>query len=135
MRKVNPDSLNGIVTVQFIGEPAVDERAPQKDFFFLVHKHMQQLSSLFTGPSTSCRFVNNMIALQREEYLHYGVISVLSLYQGSPGPAMFAAPIADFILYGKLDAVKVSVRMVTMSYFFSMTCLHTIQCGLHYSGL
>ena len=72
--EINPDSLNGIVTVQFIGEPAVDEGGPQKELFFLVHKHMQQLSSLFTGPPTSRRFVHNMIALQREEYLHYGII-------------------------------------------------------------
>ena len=48
MKRVNPDSLNGIVTVQFIGEPAVDEGGPRKELFFLVHKHMQQLSSLFT---------------------------------------------------------------------------------------
>ena len=115
MKRVNPDSLNGIaiVTVQFIGEPAVDEGGPRKEFFFLVHKHMQQLSSLFTGPPTSRRFVHNMIALQREEYLHYGVISALSLYQGSPGPAMFAAPIVDYILYSKLDAVKVCVSDLT----------------------
>ena len=50
-----------------------------------------------------------MIALQGDEYLHYGIISALSLFQGSPGPAMFAAPIVDYIVYGKLDAVKVSV--------------------------
>ena len=36
-----------------------------------------------------------MSALRREEYLLYGVIPVLSAYQGSHGPAMFAAPIAD----------------------------------------
>ena len=28
MKRVNPDCLNGIVTVQFIGEPAVDEEGP-----------------------------------------------------------------------------------------------------------
>ena len=53
IKRVNPDCLNGIVTVQFIGEPAVDEGGPRKEFFFLVYKHMQQSSSLFTGPPTS----------------------------------------------------------------------------------
>ena len=113
MKRVNPDCLNGIVTVQFIGEPAVDEGGPRKELFFLVHKYMQQSSSLFTGPPTSRRLVHNMIALQKEEYLHYGVISALSLYQGSPGPTMFAAPVVDYILYGKLNAVKVSVSDLT----------------------
>ena len=74
-----------------------------------MHKHMQSSSSLFTGPLASRRFVHNTIALQREEYLHCGVISALSVDQGSPGPAMFAAPVVDCILYGKLDAMKVSV--------------------------
>ena len=50
-----------------------------------------------------------MIALQREEYLHYGVTSALSVYQGSLGPAMFAAPVVDYKLCGKLDTVRVSV--------------------------
>ena len=49
------------------------------------------------------------MALQREEYLHYGIISALSVLQGSPGPVMFAAPIVDYIVYGKLDSVSVPV--------------------------
>ena len=50
-----------------------------------------------------------MIALQREEYHHYGVTSALSVYQGSLCPAMFAAPVVDYKLCGKLDAVRVSL--------------------------
>lgn len=71
---------------------------------------MQQSSSLITGPSSNLRFVHNAMALQREEYLHYGIISALSVLQGSPGPVMFAAPPSvDYIVYGKLDSVSVSV--------------------------
>ena len=62
MKRVNPDCLNGIVTVLFMREPAVDEGGPRKEFFFLIHKYMQQLSSLFTGPPVTRRFVHNMIA-------------------------------------------------------------------------
>ena len=54
---------------------------------------MQQSSSLVIGPPSNRRFYHNVMALQREEYLHYGIISALSVLQGSPGPAMFAAPI------------------------------------------
>ena len=50
-----------------------------------------------------------MIPLQREEYLHYGVTSALSVYQGSLGPAMFGAPVVDYKLCGKLDVVRVLV--------------------------
>ena len=41
------------------------------------------------------------------------IISALSLYQGSPGPTMFAVPVVDYTLYGKLNAVKVSVNDLT----------------------
>lgn len=85
--------MNGIVKVQFIGEPAIDEGGPCKEFFFLVHKHMKQSSSLFTEPPNNRGFVHNAMALQREEYLHYGIILALSVLQGSLGPVMFAAPI------------------------------------------
>ena len=77
--------------------------------FLLVHKQMQQSSSLITGPSSNHRFVHNAMALQSVEYLHYGIISALSVLQGSPGPVMFAAPSVDYIVYGKLDSVSVSV--------------------------
>lgn len=77
--------------------------------FFLVHKHMQQSSSLFTGSPSNRRFVRNVMALQREVYLRYGIISSPSVLQGSPGPVMFAAPIVGYIMYGRLDSVSVSV--------------------------
>lgn len=71
--------------------------------FFLVHKHMQQSSSLFTGSPSNRRFVRNVMALQREVYLRYGIISSPSVLQGSPGPVMFAAPIVGYIMYGTLS--------------------------------
>lgn len=43
MKRVRREGLSGLVTVQFIGEPAVDEGGPRKEFFYLVHKHMQQV--------------------------------------------------------------------------------------------
>lgn len=42
---------------------------------------------------------------------HY--FSALVVFQESSGPAMFATPIVDYTLYGKLDAVEVSVSDLT----------------------
>ncbi|KAK3701595.1 hypothetical protein QZH41_007413 [Actinostola sp. cb2023] len=72
---------------------------------------MMQTSSLFTG-ETYCRsFAHNVIALQKEEYYFYGVISALSVLQGSPGPTIFfAPPVVDYIIQGKLDAVSISIK-------------------------
>lgn len=39
--------------------------------------------------------------------------SALVVFQESSGPAMFATPIVDYTLYGKLDAVEVSVSDLT----------------------
>ena len=49
------------------------------------------------------------MALPREDYLHCGIISALSVLQGSHGPVMFAALIVDYIMCGKLDSVSVAV--------------------------
>ena len=99
---------NGMVRVQFIGEPAVDEGGPRKELFFLIHRHMQ-LSCLFTDEPHRRIFAHNVMALQREEYYSYGVLSALSILQGSPGPTMFSSPVVDYILHGKLEAVLTSV--------------------------
>ena len=79
MKRLQRDRLNGLVTVQFIGESAVDEGGLRKEFFYLIHKHMQQVSSLFGGPPRCRRFTHNVVALHREEYNIYGIISALSL--------------------------------------------------------
>ena len=70
---------------------------------------MQQVSGLFEGSSRSRSFTHNVMALQRDEYVIYGIISALSLLQGSPGPTMFSVPIVDYIVHGKLEAVSASV--------------------------
>lgn len=49
MKRVKREGLSGLVVVQFIVEPAVDDGGPRKEFFYLVHKHMQQASGLFEG--------------------------------------------------------------------------------------
>ena len=49
------------------------------------------------------------MALPREDYLHCGIISALSVLQGSHGLVMFAALIVDYIVCGKLDSVSVAV--------------------------
>eukprot|EP00794_Sanderia_malayensis_P000954 gene954-270_t len=72
---------NGMVRVQFIGELAVDEGGPRKELFFLIHRHMQT-SCLFTGEPHRRIFAHNVMALQREEYYSYGVLSALSILQG-----------------------------------------------------
>lgn len=41
------------------------------------------------------------MALPREDYLHCGIISALSVLQGSHGPVMFAALIVDYIVCGQ----------------------------------
>ena len=58
MKRLRREGLTGLVTVQFIGEPAIGERGPWKEFFYLIHKHMQQVSSLFEGPPRCWRFTH-----------------------------------------------------------------------------
>ena len=109
LKRCKKESLrSGTVNVHFIGEPAVDEGGPRKELFFLFHRHMQT-SSLFTGQATNRSFAHNVMALQKEEYYYYGIISALSILQGSPGPVIFSSPVVDYIIHGKLEAVSACV--------------------------
>ena len=68
---------------------------------------------LFTGNMGHRCFSNNFNALQQEEYELYGQFCAWTLLQGFPPPSFFAPPVADFILYGRLDKVENKREFVT----------------------
>ena len=72
-------------------------------------RHMQACG-LVNGEPHSRSFAHNVVALQKEEYYYYGVMSALSILQGSPAPTFFSPSVADYITHGKLEAVSEAIR-------------------------
>ena len=124
LRRFDADqSWSKLLKVQFVGEAAVDEGGPKREFTALVHKSVQA-SMLFTGNMGQRCFSNNFSALQEEEYKLYGQFCAWTLLQGCPPPSFFAPPVADFILYGSLDKVENKPEFVTEPNIVNLlTCL------------
>ena len=109
------------LSVVFIGEPAIDEGGPLREFFRLLMLEIENDSSLFCGAEGNKAPMHNLIALQRNDFFNVGKAISLSLSYGGPGPHFFCETIAqhlcgekptnpskdvpDFELQEKLDKV------------------------------
>ena len=109
------------LSVVFIGEPAIDEGGPLREFFRLLMLEIENDSSLFCGAEGNKAPMHNLIALQRNHFFYVGKTISLSLSYGGPGPHFFCETIAkhlcgeeltnpakdvpDFELKEKLDKV------------------------------
>ena len=97
--------------VTFIGEPAIDDGGPMREYMRLLLGSVVSNNSLFCGEMDSRFLRHNVIELNKKTYFHVGQILSITLVHGGPAPSFFAQPIADYILYG-LDKVKVSITDV-----------------------
>ena len=89
----------------FIGEPAVDDGGPLREFLYRLMLALSQNEMLFCGPTTSRTPRHNLVELERS---YVGVIIALSLIHGGPGPQFFSPAVADYIVYG-VQSVKAKV--------------------------
>ena len=86
--------------VTFVGEPAVDEGGPLREFLFLLVGKIARNNSLFCGEETNRIPMHNMVELGKRTFYYIGVMLTISLIHGGPSPAFFAAAVADYIVYG-----------------------------------
>ena len=95
--------------VLFVGEPAVDDGGPLREFLYL--GEIASNNSLFCGEE-NCRItVHNMAALEKHTYKHIGEMIAVSLVHGGPPPTFFAPSVVDYMVYG-LKGVKPAVDEV-----------------------
>ena len=92
--------------VTFIGEPAIDDGGPMREYMRLLLGSIISNNSLFCGDVNSHFLQYNVIELNKKTYFHVGQILSITLVHGGPAP-FFAEPVANYILYG-LERVKVS---------------------------
>ena len=88
------------VRVTFIGEPAVDEGGPLREFFYLLIVEITRNSMIFSGDE---RRVPRHCVLERTYYC-VGKVLALSLMHGGSAPHFLARTVVDYIFYGMADA-------------------------------
>jgi hypothetical protein len=97
------DAVKNEVKVQFIGELAVDQGGPSREYFSLINEAAQRkLMAQFV-------FRHNFFALNRREYYAFGQLTAIGLLQGSPGPRCFTKSVFDYICSGNIDKLIPSV--------------------------
>lgn len=97
LSRLQPGELNKQVQVQFIGEPAVDQGGPSREFYTLINSAAQ--AKLMSDGV----FRHNIASLAKKEFLAFGQLTAIGLLQGSPGPKCFSKSSVEYILSGKID--------------------------------
>ena len=88
------------VRVTFIGEPAVDDGGPCREFFSLALMKMSEDTTVFQGPPQCRSFVHNIQGLQKRTFFYAGLFLGLSLANGGPGLGCLAKTIYSYLCYG-----------------------------------
>ena len=88
------------IRVTFVGEPAVDEGGPLREYFRLVLKAISTSNSLFCGLDGNRTPNHNVTELKKKTFYDVGVLIALSLVHGGPAPHFFSPAVADYIIYG-----------------------------------
>lgn len=96
------------IKVQFIGEPAVDQGGPFREYFGLINEAAQRKLM------TQSVFRHNISALNRREYYAFGQLTAIGLLQGSPGPRCFTKSVFDYICSGNIDKLTPSIDEIPL---------------------
>lgn len=73
------------IRITFLGESAIDDGGPRREFFMLLMNSIKENNSLLEGHSTHRVLRHNTTALQDELYLCMGKMIALSVVHGGPG--------------------------------------------------
>ena len=83
--------------IAFLGEPAVDDGGPRREFFMLFMNSLNSQESLFEGPLDKRVLRHNTRALDKDVYKIVDKIIALSVVHGGPGPTFLADSVINYI--------------------------------------
>jgi hypothetical protein len=86
--------------VEFVGESAIDDGGPRREYFRWVMKEVQQSNALFQGQENQRVPRHNLQLLSSQQFAYVGRFFALSILQGGPTPAFLAPSVARYLLSG-----------------------------------
>ena len=91
--------------VRFIGEPAVDDGGPKREFFPLFHAAMAHATAMFQElpDGYGITLNHNIQSLNAGKFATCGQILVMGLLHGSEAPHCFSKAASDFLVYGSVN--------------------------------
>ena len=97
--------------VTFVGEAAIDDGGPLREFFSEVQDAMFNSGSLFQGESHKRSVVHNVSALCNNEFKVAGNIIAMSLVQGGKSPSCLSPSLYAYMI-GGIEAVNPSLEEI-----------------------
>lgn len=95
--------VSKLLQVRFIGEEAVDEGGPRREFFHLLIRAIFQ-SQLFTGFPDHVIPLHNVKEVANNTYLVVGKMIATCIVQGGESLACFAPAVADYLVYERVQS-------------------------------
>ena len=103
-RTFTPPTFNPTSRVTFVGEAAVDEGGPRREFFRLLMQSAVSSSGIFVGSSGHVVPMHSLEALSSNKFYVVGKMFATSIVQGGLAPFCFAKPEADFLVFGTVKS-------------------------------
>lgn len=94
------------ITVEFVGEEAVDEGGPLRELFTAFYDEVPQV--LMQGNEKNYTFQHDLHKLEKKWYGLYGKFMALGFMNGFAGPHNFCQPLAQYVLSGDAPICEVS---------------------------
>ena len=103
---------NRNVRVAFVGEEAVDEGGPSREFFTLVLQKMSEDGSILQGPEHSRFFVHNVQALANRKFYYAGLLVAISLANGGPSFNCLAEAVYEYFYHGLRCKITPDITLI-----------------------
>ena len=81
---------NKPIKLSFIGDVAVDEGGPRREFLALLMRSIADNNSLFQGKLSQRIPRPNLVELNKKSFFYVGVCIAMSLIHEGPNPAFFS---------------------------------------------
>ena len=128
-----------MLKVQFIGEEAIDEGGPRREFFNLLTRKIFK-SSLFAGFPNQVVPAHNVQAVANSTYYTIGKMISTCIIQGGEAPACFAKAVADYLVFDRICSpvciedipdyeVQECLRQVCNIMLYIYMHIHTYTCS------
>ena len=98
-------NVSKVLKVTFIGEEAVDDGGPRREFFSLLVKDTFHSSGLFTGWPSNVVPEHSVEAVATNKFYVVGKMMATCLVQGGQPPLCFAKAVADVLVFGKIKSL------------------------------
>ena len=113
-----------MLKVSFVGEAAIDDGGPRREYFQLLLRDIASKSGLFKGYPDHVVPVHSIEALAGNKFFTVGKMLATALVQGGEPPAYFAGAVADYLVF---DQVRSTVDLDDISDYEVRQCLHEVS--------